>query len=274
MIHSNTDSTSYVVKTPIEGLEYPEMRLSKYSRVGEYGAIVPNALYDGRHITLQGYVLANTSAAYEAARRALQGALAISKDSNNKAQPHTLKLTTMDDLALQCDVFVRSFQMSVNHIIGGEFFLDLYAPDWPLYAQTPSSSTLSRTVGGGFILPIILPIVSTASTGGTVVITNDGTTESFPTVTITGPMSSPTVQNTTLGRYISLDLSIQAGEQIVIDMKNKTITKDGQSVIQNKVAGSQFWWLNPGSNSIKVETSSGSDAGSVQVSYRHAWIGV
>jgi hypothetical protein len=242
--------------------------------VGEYGAIIPNTLYDGRHITLQGYVLASTSAEYEQARRALQGALAISKDANNKVQPHTLKMTTMDDVALQCEVFVRSFQMHVNHVIGGEFFLDLYAPDYPLYSQSLSSSSLSRITSGGFVLPVVLPIISTATTGGVAIVTNNGTSESFPTITISGPMTNPIIQNTTLGRYVQLNITIQTGEQALIDMRNKTVTRDGQSVIQNKVAGSQFWWLNPGDNTIKVQSSSGSDQGAVQVSYRHAYIGV
>ncbi len=273
-IHSNTGQPTYVVKTPIEGVEYPEIRVSKYSRVGEYGAVIPNTLYDGRHITLQGYVLTNTLAAYESARRALEAALAINKDSNNKVQPLTLKLTTMDDLALQCDVFVRSFQMRINNLIGGEFFIDLYAPDYTLQAQSASSESLSRTVGGGFVLPVVLPIVSSPSTGGTASVVNNGTAESFPTITVSGPMTNPIITNATLNRYIQLNLTVQTGEQVTIDMKNKTIMKDGQSVIQNKVAGSQFWWLNPGANTVRIQSSSGSDAGTVQVTYRHSYLGV
>lgn len=273
-IHSNSGQPTYVVKTPIEGLEFPEVRVSKYSRSGEYGAVIPNTLYDGRHITLQGYVLTNTLAAYEAARRALEGTLAINKDSNNKVHPRTLKLTTMDDLAVQCDVFVRSLQMRVNNLIGGEFFLDMYAPDYTLQAQSASSESLSRTVGGGFVLPVVLPIFSTPSSGGTATVTNNGTAESFPIITISGPMTNPIISNNTLNRYMQLRLTVQTGEQITIDMKNKTIMKDGQSVIQNKVAGSQFWWLNPGANTVQIQSSSGSDVGTVQVTYRHAYLGV
>jgi hypothetical protein len=273
-IHANTGSSTYVVKTPIEGLEFPEVRLSRYDRVGEYGAIVPNSLYGGRQITLSGYALASTVTAYEAARRALEGALGIQKDSNNKVQHATLKFTTMDDLALQCEVQVRSFQMRVNNIIGGEWFLDLVSPDYQLYSQNLSSATLSRTVGGGAVLPWILPIIFSASTGGTVTANNAGTAETFPTVTITGPMTNPVISNLTLNRYIQLNLTINTGEQVVIDMKNKTITKGGQSVIQNKVAGSKFWWLNPGDNSLQLQSSSGGDEGTVQVSFRNAYLGV
>ncbi len=206
--------------------------------------------------------------------RALEAALAINKDSNNKVQPLTLKLTTMDDLALQCDVFVRSFQMRINNLIGGEFFIDLYAPDYTLQAQSASSESLSRTVGGGFVLPVVLPIVSSPSTGGTASVVNNGTAESFPTITVSGPMTNPIITNATLNRYIQLNLTVQTGEQVTIDMKNKTIMKDGQSVIQNKVAGSQFWWLNPGANTVRIQSSSGSDAGTVQVTYRHSYLGV
>jgi hypothetical protein len=179
----------------------------------------------------------------------------------------------MDDLALQCEVHIKNFQMRVNNIIGGEFFLDLYAPDYQLYSQSETSVTLTRTVGGGFILPVILPIVFSASTGGTATATNNGTTESFPTVTISGPMTNPLVIDSTLNRYVQLNLTINTGEQVIIDMKNKTIVKGGQSVLQNKVAGSQFWWLNPGSNLLRIQSSSGSDTGTVQVSFRHAYLG-
>lgn len=274
-IHDNQNSgIGYFVEIPIEGLEYPPVRQSIYDKPGEHGSNLSNVLYSGRTIIIVGSVFASTNTTYEALRRALEGALRIVKNQFTVPVPLTLYFTTTDSLALQTDTFIKSFELKVTNVTNGKFRIELFAPDFPLYSQSQSVATLTRASGGGAVYPIIYPIIYGASTGGQALVVNQGDAESYPVITLNGPITNPIIQNVTTGRYLELDMTLNSGDQVVIDMKNKTIVLNGtQSVIGNKNSASQWWWLDPGNNTIRFFTSSGADTGNVQIAYRDAYIG-
>lgn len=274
-IHNNiSNSLGYHIKPDIEGLDYPDLRTSRYNRAGEHGGFMSNQLYGGRKITLEGSIYANTAIDYEAKRRALVAILDLEKSATGIPLAKVLKLTTMDDLQLQTDVFLLNFKMAKAELMIGEFLLDLWAPDFPLYSQNSASAQLYRASGGGFILPVIFPIVTTAQSGGTVNITNNGTADSYPTIYLNGPLNNPIIQNNTTGKYIKLNLTIATGEQVTIDMKNRTVKLGSSSIIANMDSESLFWVLLPGLNIISLTTSSTSDTGDAQITYRDAYLGV
>lgn len=275
-IHDWQSNTNGIyVANPIEGLEFPELRQASYDRPGEYGAFVANNLYGGRSITLNGNIFSLTSAVdFEAKRRAFILALRLVKDLNAEIQPIVLKFTTMDDLALEVDVHVRDFRMRRDLLQGAEFMIDLYAPEYFLRSQITQSTSVSRAVGGGGIIPIIIPAVLGASVGGLATINNQGTAEAFPLLYLSGPLTNPIIQNNTINRYIQLMMTINTGEQVIIDMRDKTIMNGFQSVLGQKTSGSQFWWLTQGNNNISVLTDSSSDTGSVQVQWQNSYLGI
>ena len=275
-IHSNTNNgLGYAISPGTEGLDFPEIRRNSYNKPGEYGAYLTNLLYGGRRIQLEGFVFSNTIATFESLRRQLQDAVRINKDSNSRPVATTLKVTTMDDLALQLDVYINAFKMAVTNLLGAKFMIDLYSPDFALLSQALNSKTLTRASGGGAVYPFIYPQIYGASTGGQDICVNAGDAETFPVIYLNGAISNPIIQNVTNGRYIELSLTLGASDQVVIDMKNKTIIKNGNtSVISNKTSPSQFFWLEKGNNTIKFFTSSGADTGNMQIQWRDAYLGI
>lgn len=275
-IHSNEQNLGYVAHS-IEGIGFPGLRVSRYARAGESGAIVSNVLYDGRRILINGTVFSNTPSIYETRRRALQSVLSLVHDQYAIAQPIMLKMTTMDDLAVQIDVYPQELELDLKSesLTSSEYAIDLFAPDQCFESQTLQIATLLRSSGGGAIYPLVYPAVYDASTGGIATATNNGTCESFPIIYLNGPLTSPLIQNVTTEKYLQLDLTLASGEQIIVDMRNKTVLKDGnQSVIANKTDGSSFWWLDVGANILRLFTDSASDTGSLQVHFRDAYIGL
>lgn len=274
-IHSNTANPNGIyLHTGWEGLGFPELRLSNYVRPGEHGAFVSNNLYGGRRIFLRGTIHGTNLTTYETARREFIKNLALTKDASNIIQPIVLKMTTMDDLALQVDVHVKDYRLEKTNLFADEFYLDLYAPDFFLESQSLSSSTVLRSSGGGAIYPVIYPVVYSATTGGTEIIINNGTAEAYPIITINGPITNPIIENSTVDRYIELTVTLGSGETVTIDMRNRTILKGSQSIIGDKSGGSKFWYLESGSNTIRFLTSNTGDTGNIQIGYRDSYLGI
>lgn len=275
-IHSNTTDIGYVVYNPDTGMDFPEVRLTKYFKPGDHGAVVANQLYGGRPIQLNGRISGNTIAQFESNRRALEAALAIVKDANAVSQSLLLKFLTMDNLSLQAQIYVNNppqlVRQSLNHAL---FYLDLYAPDPNFYDQSQQSFTLNIPSGGGVAIPVIFPMVLAAKTGGSVTINNSGDAYSPPVLTITGPLTSPYIANLTTGNVFKVNLTLASSDILVVDMAAKTMVLNGNTnALQYWDSGNTWWKLAPGNNLVTLGSSLSADTGNVQVAFRNAYLGI
>lgn len=274
-IHSWQGGLNHGVQIPIKGLGFPELRMSSYSKPGEYGDVVANVLYSGRHIQLTGWTFATNAALYNFYRRQLQSALTLQKDSNSNIIPISLTFTTLDDLSLKVDTYLFSFKMDVENNTGGQWQLDLRAPDYFFLAQSAVTYTITRASAGGAIIPAVIPILLAGGAGGTVSIVNNGDAESYPIIYLNGPLTNPLIQSNALGRYIQMNMTLTSTDQVVIDMKNKTAILNGvQSVNQNISSGSNFWWIKAGTNIITFQSDSVNDVGNAQIPAFDSYIGI
>jgi len=272
-IHSNTENLGFVVHN-MSGLELPGIRQTKYPRPGESGAILSNLLYDGRMITFAGSVFAETANLFHQRRRQLQDAISLTKNIYSQPVPFILSMTTVDDLPLQIECYLEDLNMKLEQMNGQEFLLTLYAPDPALLSQSLTTTNLVKGSGGGAIYPLIYPAVYEETEESEATINNQGTMETYPVIYLNGPLENPIIQNVTNDRFIDLDLTLNTGDQVVIDMLNKTIIQNGSvSVIGYKTSGSKWWWLEKGNNLIRLITDSGSDEGNAQVQHRDAYVG-
>lgn len=110
---------------------------------------------------------------------------------------------------------------------------------------------------------------------GTATILNDGHVETYPRWQVTGPGSAIYLKNLSTGEYISLDVSLAAGETVSIDTTPgvRSITKnDGTNLFGQLSADSTLWALRQGSNSIQMEMSSADSTSSFSYSYERRWL--
>ena len=102
---------------------------------------------------------------------------------------------------------------------------------------------------------------------------NPGDLPAFPTFIITGPLASPIVENLTANKKVSLSgYDLVAGATLVIDMDAQTIKVDGVSKIGEMTAASEIWTLEPGTNEIKVSSTTGE--GNYQMKWSPRYLGV
>ena len=166
--------------------------------------------------------------------------------------------------------------MEIEETFSSRLFLDLYSPKFILESQGTTIVTIDIIGGGGVTYPVIYPVIYGAESGSIGNVNNLGNARAFPLIYIVGPITNPIIQNTTTGKFMRLNLTLTAAEQIIIDTypSARTILKNGnQSMISSKSDNSTFWWLNPGVNVITLRSGISSDTGQAQIVWRDSYLG-
>lgn len=277
-IHSNTDGIGIIVHPDIKGLEMPAIRLPSFDRPNVDGAIVPNQLYGGRLISFTGRVYASTVSAYRALRRTLETAVAIQRTAG-VLYPITLKMTTMDDLALQVDVYTKAFDFPDKEMLFGNFRLDLFAPSLILLGQTLKTKNIYTFYGGGMAIPTEIPMDMDAGGVSVDILNNAGNVNAYPIITLTGPLDTPTITNETTGESMAIAYNLTTNQKrIVIDTLNRTVvyyaTPTGSGTNKRSVLTGDFITLAPGDNSVKLTLSAYDPDGVAQFAWRDSYGGI
>ena len=97
-------------------------------------------------------------------------------------------------------------------------------------------------------------------------VTNSGTVETAPTITVSGPAAAPFFENVTAGKTVWVNVAVPSGQDLVVDFATKTVTLNG--VTQSNAVGvdSRWWTLAPGANTIRSNVAA-------SVSHRDAFTG-
>ena len=273
---SSTNRDIYL-RPGVEGLDAADYRTNMYEKPGEHGAQVSSQLYGGRPISMSDIVKGATPALYEANRKLISAAMAIKRDSYGNPIAKTLAFTTLNGDSFFVKVFPYKPASIIEYVSFAEFMLQFTAPDPLIYGATQIlSDPITRPTGGGFTLPVTLPITSSASTGGSATVFNAGNEASLPVLTLTGPLTNPYIYNEQSGKFTQLNYTLSATDVVVIDMAAKTITLNNtQSLLSAKTAGSTWWSIAPGvSTRISLNTASSSDTGNVIAGLYSAYSGV
>jgi Siphovirus-type tail component, C-terminal domain len=94
---------------------------------------------------------------------------------------------------------------------------------------------------------------------------------------IYGPCVNPALYNDTTGQGLVLSanggLTLDAGESVVLDSRNRTITVDGVTQYTHlDVTRSSWWSLVPGDNTIRFAPAQFSGNAQCEFTWRHAWL--
>ena len=150
----------------------------------------------------------------------------------------------------------------------------MFCPDPRYFSSTVTTATmtvqppLGRTYNRTYNLTYGGGSLSSSTT-----ITNAGRWTTYPTITITGPVTNPTVGNITTGQYITINYNLANTDTLVIDLDQKTVTLNG-AYARNLLAGNSTWFGAPPGSSNYYFTGTNTTAGvtSATVTYRSAWV--
>lgn len=149
-----------------------------------------------------------------------------------------------------------------------------FCPDPRYYDNALQTAALAVTNALGRIYNRVYNLVYGYSiSGGSANVQNNGWATTYPVITIGGPITNPTVGNSTSGNYITVTGIYTSSDIITVDLDSKLITVNGNAA-RNLVTGTSTWFgAVPGANVFYL-TGSGTLAGttSATVSWRSAYI--
>lgn len=268
-----TDPNYVGVITDLSGFDSPEVRESADDLVGMDGGIHGDFFYGRRPITMSGIVLNPTTALdrdqkldkLSAATDALR-ANSILNWTDNAGVAKFLTLRRQQPIR-----FTGAWQK--------EFQLPMVAADPRIYSVALNAQEVSAsvsdpsTVGRGFDESFDV-VYGPMAPNGQLLVTNAGTTTTFPVLTVTGPGVNPQISNVTTGQAIYLNYTLAAGETLVLDTLNRTVLLNGTSSRYNALDFTNTSWfgLVPGVNDLRIAFNSFTAPAKLAVQWRDAWL--
>ena len=157
-----------------------------------------------------------------------------------------------------------------GYIVGQVIF---FCPDPRYYSSNVQTATLLYSPPTGRIYNRTYNLTyGDGSATITTNIANNGWTDTYPMITLNGPITNPTIGNLTQNAALNFNVTLSSSDAFVIDLYNKLITLNGQPARNTLISGSWFS-ASPGNNSYYL-TGTGTLAGTTQavVTWQSAYI--
>lgn len=257
----------------VTGLGAADIRTSSFLYSGRDGGQITAQTKGFRTITIEGIIGENYGTLEQHAidRQSLMNALPIGKS-------FPIYLTNFAGKTYRADVNVTDFKLEYRQRgASSDYLIQLTASD-PLFYSTDGgdvqTATVNRTIdNGGYVTPYVMPVIWDIG-GQPTVVSNSGNAIVYPVITIKDTTHNPIITNQATGEQFAINISTNDGDQLVIDMANRTLKLNGADVIGNRVSSSTWWGLLVGNNPIRFDTNTPADNGYAVISWRNGVTGI
>lgn len=255
----------------ITGWDSPDVAGQVVQRSADHGGWATSQYYAPRIIAVTIMAAAPTQALRDTARAALQQVIPVGISPGDMAT-----LVYNEPIPKQA-VYRRTGKITETYptLCDVVFTCNLVCPDPRKYSAVQKSQTaylMTSSPGGDMVEAFTVPFTLMAGAPpGEVVISNAGTFETRPTVTVTGPLTSPSISNLTYGMTVSFTgLTLASTDVLTLDMDAKVVYLNGAMRVAD--LASAWWVLQPGDNIIELAAPTSGAGASIAVSWRDAWI--
>jgi hypothetical protein len=231
----------------------------------------PSAQYYGpRLITLDVMISAPTQAARDVAKQQLIQACPVSDLATFTYNEPVPKLAYVRQNGSANITFKSSTLADI------EATIPLVAPDPRKYSTIPltETATLPPPVINPLALPLTLPIGfpgSVPPVASAISLVNSGTFETRPIITVTGPISDPSIVNATTGQAITwTGLNMAASDQLVISTDSRQAFLGG--VFAPADVTSAWFVMQPGSSQIYLTGDTFEGGATISVVWSSCWV--
>jgi len=156
----------------------------------------------------------------------------------------------------------------------GMVTVEYVCPDPRKYdANLQSLSTGLPSAAGGWGFPFGFPFgFGGAGSGGVIGAVNAGKWSAPATLTIVGPCANPSVSNETVGRLLKFGVTLASTDTLTVDLDQALVMLNGTANRNSAVSSDSQWWLlQPGSNTLRFNADVYSANALLTVAYRSAW---
>lgn len=138
--------------------------------------------------------------------------------------------------------------------------VEFFCPDPRYYDSNIQTATLDYSPPTGRVYNRIYNLIyGGGSSVITTTISNNGWTDTYPTITLNGPIDNPVLGNNTQGFSLNFNVILSQSDSFVVDLYNKLITLNGQPARNTLISGSSDWFsAQPGNNDFYLTGDAGS----------------
>ncbi|MEU9349025.1 hypothetical protein AB0D74_48295 [Streptomyces sp. NPDC048278] len=254
----------------MEGWDSPESRSEFTDREADHGAWASPVYLSSRPITLAGTIVAPSQDLLDDAMDQLRAAAGLAD---------TL-LIVSETVPKQAAVR-RSGKPLMQYVTGSTatYSVMVTAADPRRYSTDLSSGTTPLpSTTGGLTFPVTFPVTFSATTvAGTIAAVNSGDFETRPVLTITGPVTAPSIgalypDGTVRQLIYSLDLA--AGDVLTIDTDARTVLLNGSISRRRFLTVSGGWPTIQAGGSVtyQFQSSTYNATATLTARWRSAWM--
>lgn len=267
-------NSKYHLSAPLSGLTAPDIRTGDGLYAGVDGGYVSSQLYGFRTIVLQGFYIGDNCEDADNLRVSLMTKLHI-------RYLYPVYITTFSGKHYFTEGYITDIKSDITNSKSGEYQITILCPDPIIYDGGEGLTSDSAWVEqmfykekpGGFTISYSSPVQWVNGQMATL-INNWGEVEVYPIITIIGKTTNPKITNLTTNQFVELDYTTNAGDLLVIDMKQRIITLNGVSIASYRTIDSMWWKLAAGENKIVLESDSNTDVDYGSIKFKVGYRGI
>ena len=242
----------------VDGLEaLPGIRNQDDNRGYADGMFSGRDFLSGRSVTMLIQILGNSTGSAQANYNTLQRALL--PQAQGTTPLYFLMSNAVTEQVLNARVRALTATVDPNYTYG--YILaqaTFFCPDPRYYDSNSQTASLAYTPPTGRTYNRIYDLVyGGGSAQITTTITNNGWTDTYPLITLNGPIINPVLGNQTEGFELDFNVSLTDTDTLVVDLYNKLITLNGNPA-RNLLTTGQWFSAQPGNNLFYLSGNAGS----------------
>lgn len=238
----------------LEGLDNPDMRISRDELTGLDGGNIWARLYGMRGIAIMGSVFGQTVDEFFANKKALIQAFNKNSDDwfvvtlwNGQSRRIRAKSITLPEMPIR--------EAEIDHT---RFRVEVLCEDpyWRDNAEVEYTVGLSQAEG--LAIPFEIPaIMGQGDNSNTITINNEGDESVYPYIKITGTVVNPVVTNITTGEEFEIETTIASGEfvELFVDQTGKVVLLNSTTKYWQYLSGN-FIKIAAGTNQLVFNAQS------------------
>lgn len=252
---------------PVTGLtgirDMPGVRTDDYEYPNRDGDLTSPDLLEHRTIVMSLGILGNSMAELYSLRDALQAAIVIGD--------------SVSPLVIGTKLFyAKPRKRDIPDDLSAPWRLGEAAIEW--YCADPLEYSTDETVvsvglpvsSGGLTIPIVVPVVlGVATTGGEIVVYNNGNAPAPVKLTFIGELVNPQVRHAEQGRVLHMTYTTLPGETLELDSARHSVTLTAGPSRRAFLDQAQWFSLNPGPNTLQFSADSSTGTPSMEIRFRH-----
>ena len=252
--------------TSVDGLEnLPSLRVQDADRGYQDGMFSGRDFLNGRTITMTMLILSGNGNTAQQNFNLMQNSL---QPQQTGTTPLQFQLSAANGLQF-INTRVRAAKATIDPEYTYGFIkaqYDFFCPNPRYYDNGVQAAIMTYTTPLGRTYPRVYPLTfGGGSNTQFATVTNSGTTNTYPLISIYGPVTNPVIGSITANASLNFNYTMAASNVISIDLLNRTILLNGNPA-RNLLLGSSTWFNAAVGTNQFYFTGSGTIAGTTTAS--------